>query len=437
MAAFCDYAEIDVEAGKGGDGLLSFRREKFIPYGGPDGGNGGHGGAICFIADENINTLSEFRTHKRFKAPDGEKGGAALCAGANGEDLVLAVPVGTIVKENDQIIADLSTPNQIAKIASGGRGGYGNAHFISSTRQAPGFAELGEDGEKKKLALELKLIADVGLVGYPSVGKSTLISVISNAKPKIADYPFTTLIPNLGVVRFDDFDFVVADIPGLIEGAHEGKGLGTEFLRHIQRTRILIHILDVQRMDIVADYHAIRNELVTFDPLLGTKPEVIVLNKVDTIDEGALELLVKSLVEAKIVKKEKDVFSISAATHKNLSPLLYHIGNSLKKLPKVRFEHIEEEDDSAIAILKPHLDEGIRSYVVERVSETEIVIRGKRIEQIANMTNSSNPEGMMRLFDVFKKIGILRLLRREQGNNEVKVKIGKLSIPYEDIPFQL
>lgn len=437
MSVFCDYADIEVEAGKGGDGLLSFRREKFIPYGGPDGGNGGQGAAICFRADENINTLSEFRTHKRFKAPDGEKGGAALCAGANGEDLILSVPVGTLVKENGEIIADLSELNQIVKIAAGGRGGYGNAHFISSTRQAPGFAELGEDGEKKFLALELKLIADVGLVGYPSVGKSTLISVISNAKPKIADYPFTTLIPNLGVVRFDDIDFVVADIPGLIEGAHLGKGLGTEFLRHIQRTRVLVHLLDVQRMDIVADYHAIRNELETFDPILIQKPEIIVLNKIDTIDEATEKLLIQSLVDAKIVKSAQQVFAISAAAHKNLPPLLYHIGASLQKMPKVHFEKEEVVDENEIVVLKPHLDEGVRAYVVERVNEKEIMIRGKRIEQIANMTNSSNPEAMMRLFDVFKKLGILRLLRREHGNAEVKIKIGKLTIPYEDVPFQL
>ncbi|MBI4836259.1 MAG: GTPase ObgE [Candidatus Abawacabacteria bacterium] len=437
MSVFCDLAEITVEAGKGGNGLVSFRREKFIPFGGPDGGSGGYGADIYFQADPNINTLTDFRTHKLFKAADGEKGGANNCSGANGEDLILPVPVGTVVKENDKVIADLSYPNQLVRIAAGGRGGFGNAHFISSVRQAPKFAELGEDGEKKLLTLELKLIADVGLVGYPSVGKSTLISVISNAKPKIADYPFTTLIPNLGVVRFADFDFVVADIPGLIEGAHLGKGLGTEFLRHIQRTRVLVHILDVQRMDIVADYHAIRHELATFDAELAKKPEIVVLNKVDTIDPAAIELLIQGLLEAQIVPTKDDVYAISAAAHQGLKPLLYKIGAMLKALPKVHFEEMPTVSADEIAILKPHLAEGARTFFVERTGPEEIVIRGKRLEQIANMTDSSNPEGMLRLYDIFKKLGVMRILRREKGDDKTKVLIGKLVINYSDIPFQL
>jgi len=437
MSTFCDLATISVEAGKGGNGLISFRREKFIPYGGPDGGNAGQGADIFFKANPNINTLSDFRTHKIYKAPDGEKGGAVQCAGANGEDLILEVPVGTVVKENGFIIADLSVPHQLVRIAKGGRGGYGNAHFISSTRQAPSFAEVGEDGEKKELELELKLIADVGLVGYPSVGKSTLISVISNAKPKIADYPFTTLVPNLGVVRFDDFDFVVADIPGLIEGAHLGKGLGTEFLKHIQRTRVLVHILDAQRLDIVADYKAIRIELGSFDPLLLEKPEIVVLNKIETIDESTLAMLTKSLVDAKIVKDAKDVFAISAVAHQGLSPMLYKIGEMLRALPKIHFEEPEKNDAGEIAILKPHLETNARSFFVERVSPEEIVIKGRRIEQIANMTDPGNPEGMLRLFDIFKKLGILRILRREKGDETVKITIGKITIPYMDIPFNV
>lgn len=436
MSIFCDLAKISVEAGKGGNGLISFRREKFIPYGGPDGGNAGQGADVYFKANPNINTLSDFRTHKFYKAPDGEKGGAVQCAGADGEDLILEVPVGTVVKENGVIIADLSQPEQLVRIAKGGRGGYGNAHFISSTRQAPSFAELGEDGEKKELELELKLIADVGLVGYPSVGKSTLISVISNAKPKIADYPFTTLVPNLGVVRFDDFDFVVADIPGLIEGAHLGKGLGTEFLKHIQRTRVLVHILDVQRLDIVADYKAIRLELGSFDPLLLEKPEIVILNKIETIDEATKTMLIKSLVDAKVVKKAKDVLAISAVAHQGLSPLLYKIGELLRTLPKIHLE-APEESNGEIAILKPHLEPSARTFFVERVSPEEIVIKGRRIEQIANMTDPGNPEGMLRLFDIFKKLGILRILRREKGDETVKVQVGKITIPYMDIPFNV
>lgn len=436
MAIFCDYAQITVEAGKGGGGLVAFRREKFIPFGGPDGGNGGQGGAVYFQASEDVNTLSDFRTYKFFKATDGESGGGNNRTGADGEDLILPVAVGTVVKENGVVIADLSMPGQMVLIASGGRGGYGNAHFVSAVRQAPKFAELGEDGERKELELELKLIADVGLVGYPSVGKSTLISVISNAKPKIADYPFTTLIPNLGVVRFDDFDFVVADIPGLIEGAHEGKGLGVEFLKHIQRTRVILHILDVQSVDIVADYHAIRRELELFDASILEKPEIIVLNKVDTIDTATVDLLVQSLCDAKIVRKKKEVFPISAVAHQGLKPLLYHVGGMLATLPKVGFEEpAVPVDDSAIPVLRPHLEGSAKSFFIDRLSANEIVIRGQRIEQIANMTNLDNPEGLARLYDIFHKLGIMKLLRKEKDAEHATVLIGKQRLVYKEIPL--
>ncbi len=436
MAIFCDYAQITVEAGKGGNGLVAFRREKFIPFGGPDGGNGGKGGAIYFQASEDVNTLSDFRTYKFFKAMDGGPGGGNNRTGADGEDLVLPVAIGTVVKENGAVIADLSVPGQKVCIVTGGRGGYGNAHFVSAVRQAPKFAELGEDGEKKELELELKLIADVGLVGYPSVGKSTLISVISNAKPKIADYPFTTLIPNLGVVRFDDFDFVVADIPGLIEGAHEGKGLGVEFLKHIQRTRVLVHILDVQSNDIVADYKAIRKELELFDATLLDRPELIVLNKVDTIDESTVELLTKSLQDAKIVSKKKPIFAISAVAHQGLKPLLYKIGELLATMPKVTFDEIKETvDPTAIPVLRPHLETSAKSFFIDRLSPDEIIIRGQRIEQIANMTNMDNPEGVARLYDIFHKLGISKLLRKEKETENATVIIGKKKIPFKEIPL--
>ncbi|HKZ37407.1 MAG TPA: GTPase ObgE [Chryseolinea sp.] len=432
---FVDIAKVTIEAGNGGNGLVSFRREKFIPMGGPDGGNGGQGGDVYFQANENVNTLSDFRTHKHFKAHNGEGGGGSNRAGADGEDLILPVAVGTLVRENGQVVADLFEPGQMVRIAQGGRGGFGNAHFISAVRQAPKFAELGEEGEKKALELELKLIADVGLVGYPSVGKSTLISVISNAKPKIADYPFTTLIPNLGVVRFGDFDFVVADIPGLIEGAHLGKGLGTEFLRHIQRTRVIVHILDVQSVDIVADYKALREELRLFDPEILEKPEIIVLNKVDTIDEDATELLIDSLKKAEIIKKNTDVFAISCVAKKGLKPLLGKIGELLSTLPKMHLEPDLSAEKHEIPVLKPHLEGGPKTFFIERPEPNEIIIRGKRIEQIANMTNTKNPEAMIRLFDIFKKLGIMRILKKEKDAKDATVVVGKMKIPYQDIPF--
>ncbi len=436
MAIFCDYAQVTLEAGKGGNGLIAFRREKFIPFGGPDGGNGGKGGDIYFQASDNVNTLSDFRTYKFFKATDGEPGGGNNCTGAHGTDLILPVAVGTVVKENGVVVADLSQPGQLVLIAAGGRGGYGNQHFVSAIRQAPEFAELGEDGDKKELELELKLIADVGLVGYPSVGKSTLISVISNAKPKIADYPFTTLIPNLGVVRFDDYDFVVADIPGLIEGAHAGKGLGVEFLKHIQRTRVILHILDVQSNDIVADYHAIRKELELFDPAILEKPEIIVLNKIDTIDEDTVSLLIDTLCEAKVAKKKKDVYAISSVAHQGLNPLLYKVGTMLSTLPKVRFDDMPVEvDPTLIPVLRPHLENAAKSFFIDRLEPDVIQIKGQRIEQIANMTDVTNQEGLARLYDIFHKLGIMKLLRREKEAHNALVHIGKQKLPFKDIPL--
>ncbi|MBU0727893.1 GTPase ObgE, partial [Patescibacteria group bacterium] len=283
---FADEAEIKVKAGNGGNGSSSFRREKFVAKGGPDGGNGGDGGSIVFEGDVNLNTLVNFVSKRHFKAEKGEQGLGQNRYGKHGEDLVLKVPVGTLVYTNGKLIVDITKDGQQFVVARGGLGGKGNANFKSSTRQAPDFAELGEPGEEKELKLELKLIADVALIGYPSVGKSTLISRISNARPKIADYPFTTLIPNLGVVKVDKTDFVVADIPGLIEGAHEGKGLGIEFLKHIERTKVLVHLLDITHEELRDEYNKLNEELKLFSEKLSKKPQLLVVNKVDaTIPE--------------------------------------------------------------------------------------------------------------------------------------------------------
>ena len=337
---FTDEVIIKIKAGKGGDGLVSFWREKFVPKGGPDGGDGGDGGDIIFKVDERVNTLSFFNTRKQFKAEDGEKGKKARCRGKNGRDLILRVPPGTIVYQilNSKIetlnkskiqdskfkkVADLTKDGQKMVIARGGRGGWGNVHFATATHQTPKEAKPGQPGEEKILKLELQLIADVGIIGLPNSGKSTLLSRISAARPKIAEYPFTTLEPNLGVVRLgEDFSFVVADIPGLIKGASKGKGLGDKFLRHIKRTRLLVHLIDITSSDLVRDYKTIRSELKLFDPTLISKKEIIVLNKIDLLGE-------KKPFIPFVLKKLKPLM-ISAVSGKGIKTLLYEIKRILK-----------------------------------------------------------------------------------------------------------
>ncbi|MDD5470046.1 MAG: GTPase ObgE, partial [Candidatus Peribacteraceae bacterium] len=325
---FLDQASIKVIGGSGGRGCVSWRREAFVPKGGPDGGNGGNGGNVYLIADSNTDTLSAYASKKVFKAEIGHFGMGKNCNGKGGEDLLLPVPPGTLIKDaaTGAILADLPYPGDQVLIAGGGRGGYGNAHFKSSTRQRPDFAELGEPGEEKKIALELKLVADVGIIGLPSVGKSTLIAAISSARPKIADYPFTTLIPNLGVVSVDDRSYVVCDVPGLIGGASEGKGLGIQFLRHIERCGVLLHLLDVSRalgegnvLDpqvLLADYKTIRAELEAYSPTLSQKQELVLLNKDDLVashTEEAVTALKKAGVHV--------FMSISAAAHSGTEEL--------------------------------------------------------------------------------------------------------------------
>jgi len=288
---FIDYAVIEVEAGKGGDGAVTFRREKYVPKGGPSGGNGGRGGNVIFKADKNLNTLLDFKYRKKYKASSGEKGGSSLKDGKSGIDITIKVPLGTVIKDFDsgKILFDLSKDCQEAVIARGGKGGKGNSNFATPTNQTPRFAEQGENGESKKIILELKLIADVGLVGFPNAGKSTLISKISSARPKIADYPFTTLEPNLGIVRYKDFtSFTVADIPGIIEGAHKGKGLGHKFLRHIERTRIILFMIDITSEDYQKDFSILYNELKAYSSKLVKKKILVSFSKADLLDKREL-----------------------------------------------------------------------------------------------------------------------------------------------------
>ncbi len=334
---FIDRAEIEVEGGKGGDGIVAFRREKYVPAGGPAGGNGGKGGSVIFVATQNLQTLLDFQYSRYFKADDGKRGGPNNCTGSNGSDRIIKVPCGTVVYDLDseEIIGDLVTPEQTLIVAAGGKGGLGNRHFLSNNNRAPEYALPGLDGEKRHLRLELKLLAEVGIIGLPNAGKSTLISAVSSARPKIADYPFTTLIPNLGVVRKPTGDGTVfADIPGLIEGAHLGIGLGHEFLRHIERTRLLIHLVSLTSEDPIADYQIIQGELAAYGRELEKRSQILVFNKIDAVDEETIDNYQKQF--AKITNAE--ILTISAVTGAGLTTLLAKVWQQLEQLERVEDE---------------------------------------------------------------------------------------------------
>lgn len=321
---FIDYTEITVKAGKGGEGAVSFRREKYVPKGGPSGGNGGRGGNIIIKAHHNLYTLLDFRYKKNYTAKNGVPGGSSLKDGKNGEDIIIKVPVGTVIKDaiSGRQIVDLDEHDKKIIIVKGGKGGKGNSNFATPTNQAPRYAEPGKPGEEKKIVLELKLIADVGLVGFPNAGKSTLISVISAAKPKIADYPFTTLEPNLGIVQYKDYQsFTVADIPGIIEGAHEGKGLGHKFLKHIERTKILLFLIDVTSGNYQKDYNVLLNELKSYSPKLAEKKKIVALSKIDLVEETEL----KKISKKKIKNSDSPLLLFSAVSNKGIEELLDYL----------------------------------------------------------------------------------------------------------------
>lgn len=325
---FIDYAKIQIKAGNGGDGAVAFRREKYVPKGGPAGGNGGNGGSVIFVADSNLSTLLDFRYRKDYSAQDGERGGSSLKDGKSGKDIVIKIPVGTIIKDSnsEEVLCDLDEAGKEFVAAKGGKGGKGNSNFATATNQTPRYAEPGRPGEEKNVVLELKLIADVGLVGFPNAGKSTLISVISEAKPKIADYPFTTLEPNLGIVRYKDFKSItVADIPGIIEGAHQGKGLGLKFLRHIERTKILLLMIDITSEDYVKDYKTLVNELEKYSKVLAKKEKLLAFTKADLVEKAEL----KKIKQRKIPNYHEPVLVFSAATKLGIDDLLDSLWHQL------------------------------------------------------------------------------------------------------------
>lgn len=399
---FADHIEISIRAGKGGDGRSSFLHEKYRAMGGPDGGNGGNGGNVIFAADHNINTLIYFQSHRRIQANDGQIGGAKKSHGKSGKNVVIKVPIGTQVYQDDQKIADLVREDEII-IARGGKGGFGNAHFASSQRQSPRVAEIGEPGEELELRLELKLVAEVGLIGLPNAGKSTLLSVISNAKPQIADYAFTTLVPNLGVVRTEDDSFVVADIPGLIEGASAGKGLGDEFLRHVERTSILLHLIDVHSADPAADWKTIQGELEAYGQGLTGKPQLIVLTKI----EGQKPIEVKKLI-TKLKKLSKtDVLAISAQAHQGLDELLRL---AAAKVRAARTE-VEENPEAPFVYDLSNVDVPT-PWQIEK-SDANWLLTGRSIEGFARRTNFENQDSLDRLRDIMQKQGIVAKLERQ------------------------
>ncbi len=441
MSNFCDQTVVEFIAGKGGDGSVSFRREKFVPRGGPDGGDGGKGGSIVLQADENLNTLMDFNTQKVFKSPDGGNGHKKKMHGRDGEDLILSVPAGTLIIDDTtkDLLCDLKSHGQRFVVARGGRGGMGNTHFKSSIHQAPLFAETGEEGIRIKILLELQLVADVGIIGFPSAGKSTLISRISNARPKIADYPFTTLIPNLGVVNMAMLDrrmkdsFVVADIPGLIEGAHTGKGLGHEFLRHISRTELLVHLVDPTRED-VNDFNIINRELEAFDKRLSAKDQLVAITKTDVLTDEQIEKYKKALIK-KSPKLKNNLFLISSVTGAGIKELVFEMNRRIK-LIREKKEESREKDQLIIKsvekkIFRPHLEKAKFTVTYRRVKSEAATgkmrkifdIKGERIEQVVKMTDTYNPEGLERIYHFMDKMGIKSELRKQGAQPGDRVRI--------------
>lgn len=407
---FADRAKIYVRSGKGGDGHVSFRREKYVPDGGPDGGDGGHGGSVIFQIDEGMNTLMDYRFNKHYHAEDGEPGGKKNCRGKDGKDIVLKVPEGTVIKDEatGKVLLDMSGDNRKVVFLEGGRGGLGNQHYATSTMQAPKYAKPGQPAKELNIALELKSIADVGLVGFPNVGKSTLLSVISNARPKIANYHFTTLQPNLGVVDMEGIGgFIVADIPGLVEGASEGIGLGLDFLRHIERTRVLVHVVDAastEGRDPIEDIYAINKELEKYGSDVSKKPQIIAANKLDVCeDKDAVMAKIKNEFEPLGYK----VFPISGATRYGVKDMLLYILEMLKKYPKKSFV-FEPEMEPEFGGL--YSNEPFEVSFDEKTSE--YVIEGPRIEKMLGYTNLDSEKGFEFFQKFLKDNGILAKLEK-------------------------
>lgn len=442
---FCDTAKVSLKAGKGGDGAVSFRREIYINKGGPDGGNGGKGGSIIFVADKDTNTLIDFRFNPVLTAEDGGNGSGTRSAGRSGKNLIVEVPIGTVVKRDGKIIADLTHDREEAVIAKGGDGGFGNAHFKSSVRQTPIVAEVGEPGEEFEAELELKLLADVGLVGLPNAGKSTFLSIVSNAKPEIADYPFTTLTPNLGVATIDRHDILIADIPGLIEGAAEGRGLGHAFLRHVDRTAVLLHLVDVYNNDAGEAYRIIRNELDKYSDLKD-RPEIVALTKCEGVDNEIIEMQSQAIRE---VNPNAYIYSISAVSKKGVEELLRALWQDIK-IAKEKQQKQEQENVTADIILEDDTNtkhqitkDGVKGVPVISLSSHELKntwtvtrgedgvfhVTGEKIEKFARRTDMGNYASVNRLRDIMKKLGIRAELTNQGATQDSIIEISGKTFP--------
>ncbi|MDE6024882.1 MAG: GTPase ObgE [Lachnospiraceae bacterium] len=427
---FADRAKIFIRSGKGGDGHVSFRRELYVPNGGPDGGDGGDGGDVIFVVDPGLNTLTDFRHVRKYKAEDGEEGGKRNCHGANGKDVILKVPAGTVVKdfETGKVILDMSNKTEPVTLLKGGRGGKGNRQYVTAVMQAPKYAQPGKPAKELWVTLELKMIADVGLVGFPNVGKSTFLSRVTNAKPKIADYHFTTLTPNLGVVDLGEKNgFVIADIPGIIEGASEGVGLGIEFLRHIERTKVLIHIVDaasVEGRDPIVDIEAINKELKSYNEQLASRPQVIAANKCDALSPEDYETVI-TLMREEYEPKGIKVFPISAVSGKGLNELLWYVNDLVKSAPDEVIEFLPEIDIST-------MDDPDLPFEVTKSPDTEhlFIVEGPRIERMLGYTNLESEKGFAFFQKFLKDNGILDMLEElgiEEGDT---VKLYGLEFDY-------
>lgn len=434
---FVDTAKVKLQAGKGGDGAVSFRREIYIPKGGPDGGDGGKGGSIVFRADKDTNTLLDFRFNPELKAEDGKNGSGSRSAGRSGKDLIVEVPIGTVVRHDGKILADLDRDGEEAIIAKGGDGGFGNAHFKSSTRQTPLIAEVGEPGETFEAELELKLIADVGLVGLPNAGKSTFLSVVSNARPEIADYPFTTLTPQLGVATIDEQDILIADIPGLIEGAADGRGLGHDFLRHVDRTAVLLHLIDVYNDDAGESYRVIRGELDRYGELKN-RPEIVALTKCEGVDAEIIAMQKDSILK---VNPDATVFAISSASKQGITELLRALVDKVKMRAErepagAEGEKLGNQLEVKIPVIQLGPEQLVDAWKVEKVvnaGETKFLVTGPKIEKFARRTDLNNYASVNRLRDIMKKLGIRAELTSQGAEPDSIIEIaGKQFTLVED-----
>ena len=420
---FTDYTKIIIKSGDGGNGAISFRREKYVAAGGPDGGDGGKGGDVYFVVDKDKNTLIDFRYNKKYKATNGENGSGAKCSGKSGEDIYIGVPIGTVLKDNEtgKVIADLSEPGQKELVLKGGRGGRGNQHFATSTRQVPRFAEDGEPGQEKEVILELKLLADVGLLGFPNVGKSTFLSTVTSARPKIANYQFTTLEPNLGVVKSKDgTSFVIADIPGIIEGASQGVGLGLQFLRHIERTRLLLHLIDVsgsEGRNPVDDYNVINEELKNYSEKLANRKQIIVATKCDVLNQELLEQL-----ENLAKEKNMEFFKISSVTGEGIEKLLDYVSNLLKTLPK---EELVEKDERIVYTLEDDKE----GFTITR-EKNKFIIKGETVERIIRRVNIEDNESLYYLHKKLRELGVEEELKKQGINEGDIVKIANYELEW-------